>query len=108
MSGICIQEFVGKDARCKTLRLSCHGLCRRAYPNVQNLFGELGIDDRLQVRQGFVALHGRVFVLFDACIKSSISASTIMIVASSGPPRAVEGAQHDLCLAGHSRAVQPL
>ena len=37
----------------------CHGLCRRAYPNVQNLFGELGIDDRLQVRQGFVALHGR-------------------------------------------------
>ncbi len=27
--------------------MECGG---RAYPNVQNLFGELGIDDRLQVR----------------------------------------------------------
>ena len=37
---------------------------RRAYPNVQNLFGELGIDDRLQVRS---RCHSTAWPLY-ACV----------------------------------------
>ena len=65
----------------------------RAYPNVQNLFGELGIDDRLQVSTGIIALHGHVMHL-TLVLRAQLPADDIVIAAC-----AVERAQHDLCLA---------
>ena len=110
----------------------------RAYPNVQNLFAELQIQDRLQVPlclkcphqssgHSDIALPFIAFVwsYFAGSLWSYIGSLCVSCVVLQGLPvslipdmaqpspddlhcLAVEAAQHDICIQGHSRAIQPL